>query len=127
MHGELGIGSIGNMGDRPGEMEKNLEYVNFGNNYSVWKLSLGKSFTCVLLSNNGVKCIGDNTLVSWGMVIQLQEVVTRKFWGSFAICRFHTPGSSVLISMSAGDQFCCVLFNDSTAKCWGKTVTVSPE
>ena len=43
MHGELGIGSIGNVGDRPGEMGKKLEYVNFGNNYSVWKLSLGNT------------------------------------------------------------------------------------
>lgn len=64
--GQLGRGdSAYSIGDGPNEMGDNLVAVNVGTGKTIATFSLGNEHTCVVLTDNGVKCWGYNI---WGQL-----------------------------------------------------------
>lgn len=59
-YGQLGTGTILNIGNDPGEMGDNLKPVDLGTGRTALKVALGKYHTCALLDNRTVKCWGYN-------------------------------------------------------------------
>ena len=59
-HGQLGQGHVNNIGDGPNEMGNNLPPISFGSQLSVKAIAAGWYHTCALLSNDSVKCFGNN-------------------------------------------------------------------
>ena len=56
--GQLGIGNTEDMGDEVDEMDTNLPYLNLGTNLTAEKAALGQGHTCLLFTNDTVKCFG---------------------------------------------------------------------
>lgn len=59
-YGELGLGMQGIIGNEPYQMGDNLSTVDLGTNLLAKSVALGQFVTCVLLSNDMVKCFGNN-------------------------------------------------------------------
>ena len=119
-HGQLGSGNLGNVGDRPGEMGNVLKFVNVGKNRRVLNVVLGAYHTCVLLDNGGAKCFGNNVYGQLGYGDTLTRGDKASTMGDhLQRIDFRNYENRSVVSMSAGDEFCCALFNDSTAECWG--------
>ena len=59
-NGQLGLGDTNHRGDRPSEMWNFLPIVNLGADLTAKQITAGSSNTCVVLSNNNVRCWGRN-------------------------------------------------------------------
>ena len=119
--GQLGTGSLGSIGDRPGEMGDTLAFAALGKNRSVLDLTLGEYFTCVLLDIGDVKCFGDNQYGQLGYGDKKTRGDKQSTVGDrLHRVRFQDSANKSVLSMTAGDSFCCALFNDFTAECWGR-------
>lgn len=64
-YGRLGLGSLvngsnPNWGDEQSELANGLPFIDFGSNVTVVQISVGGSFTCALLSDATLKCVGHN-------------------------------------------------------------------
>ena len=107
--GKLGVGSIDNIGDGPGEMGTVLPFVDTGTD-TVSKTVLGISHTCVLLSNGKVKCWGNNSYKQLGLVSgQLTSPPVDPY----------VLGADA-IDICAGNYHTCAILSDGGVKCWGR-------
>jgi alpha-tubulin suppressor-like RCC1 family protein len=59
--GELGLGDMQPRGGQPGQMGDALPALDFGLGHRVHALTVGGTFSCVLLEDRTVKCWGGNT------------------------------------------------------------------
>lgn len=59
-YGQLGYNSSTSVGSSSNQMGENLPYVNVGTGLTVLDVKAGGAHTCALLSNNSVKCWGNN-------------------------------------------------------------------
>jgi alpha-tubulin suppressor-like RCC1 family protein len=69
--GRLGTGNMEDAGDEPGEMGDALSYVDLGTDanqqpYTVKQVMAGYNLTCAVLSNDQIKCWGDNDSAQLG-------------------------------------------------------------
>ena len=69
--GQLGYGDAVPRGGQAGDMGDNLPFVDLEgtSGFHVLKISSGYGHTCALLSNNRVKCFGDNFFAQLGKYI----------------------------------------------------------
>lgn len=58
--GQLGQGDTNNRGDQDGEMGDNLKIIDLGSDFIIEHISCGGAHTCVLSTNNSIKCFGWN-------------------------------------------------------------------
>lgn len=65
--GELGRGSTDNLGDAPNEMGDALPYVDFGAVQTVKSIAAGYQHTCVVLTDDKIKCWGSNDAAELGL------------------------------------------------------------
>ena len=61
VRGQLGLGDINNRGDVPGEMGDTLPVVDIGTRKVVKTVVGGGNNTCVVLTDDSIKCWGDNS------------------------------------------------------------------
>eukprot|EP01083_Nonionella_stella_P090079 251658_1 len=59
-HGQLGYGDTNDRGDVPNEMGNNLLELDLGSSFIPMQITTGFDHTCVLSTNNKVKCFGWN-------------------------------------------------------------------
>ncbi len=63
-YGQLGVGITENLGDQSSEMGNSLNFINLGTEsndpLATISISSGAYYNCALLSNNRIKCWGDN-------------------------------------------------------------------
>ena len=121
--GQLGNGSVDDIGDGVGEMES-IEAVNLADGEAtVQAVSLGQEHSCALLGSWGattVKCWGKNRFGQLG----LGDSNDRG--GSLRTLGEHLPEvdvggeNSSPWRLSAGGDHACVVFTDGRLKCWGK-------
>lgn len=118
--GQLGIGStVTSVGTNSLQMGSNLPFVTLGTNGETAKsLSLGYQHTCAVLSDDTLKCWGDNSKGQLGRdnIINIGTLST----GTLALQNIPpiTLGTTVK-SVSAGYYATCAILTNDTVKCWG--------
>ena len=64
LHGQLGVGDTEARGAGSNEMGDDLDFVEFGDNFTPIHLTAGYTFNCALSLENAIKCWGElSTLI----------------------------------------------------------------
>ena len=119
--GQLGTGtSVASLGSLATHMGDNLLPVNLGTVSLVKSISSGHSHTCALLSNDKVKCWGENGFEQLGLGLGY----FRDIWGRTSEMGDSLPevslGSSFTPSkLSVTSTTSCAISTNNIAKCWG--------
>ncbi|MED5486435.1 MAG: hypothetical protein VYB40_01860, partial [Candidatus Thermoplasmatota archaeon] len=117
--GQLGIGNSESMGDEVDEMGTKLPYLNLGTDLIPESAALGMAHTCVLFSNNSVKCFGDIDALGMGYSDStgagdgyLETGDYLPFWPA--------PTGRNVSQIAAGWYHTCVVLDDGSMTCWGE-------
>ena len=117
--GQLGIGNSESMGDEVDEMGEKLPYLNLGTDLIPESAALGMAHTCVLFSNNSVKCFGDVDALGMGYSDStgagdgyLETGDYLPFWPA--------PTGRNVSQIAAGWYHTCVVLDDGSMTCWGE-------
>lgn len=118
--GQLGYGDTNNRGDMTNEMGKNLPAVDLGSlgiNFPK-EISLGGAHTCIIFTNQSVKCWGSNT---WGQ-LGLGDATNRgdkddSLGDKLPFLKFGK--SRKLMKLLSNARSNCVLFEDGKVACFG--------
>ena len=117
--GQLGIGNTEDIGDEVHEMDTDLPYLNLGTNLVAEKATLGEGHTCLLFTNDSVKCFGSIGALGLGYSDgsgagdgYLETGDYMPFWPS--------PTGRTVEDIEAGGQHNCVVFDDGSMTCWGE-------
>ncbi len=116
--GQLGLGSIGNRGDAPGEMGDNLPAVDLGTGRTALQVAAGGGHTCALLDNLTVKCWGRNDRGQLGIGDTSNRGDAPGEMGDNLPAVSLGTGLTV-DSLVMGELHGCALFTNGTVKCWG--------
>ena len=116
--GQLGIGNTEDMGDETGEMDTDLPYLNLGTNLVAEKAALGEGHTCILFTNDSVKCFGSIGALGLGYTDgngagdgYLETGDYMPFW--------PTPSGRSVEDIAAGGYHNCAVFDNGDMTCWG--------
>jgi alpha-tubulin suppressor-like RCC1 family protein len=109
--GQLGLGDINDRGDEAGEMGDSLTAVNVGTGLTATAISAGGNTTCALLSDNTMKCWGDNGAGQVGV-----GDTAGKLSPTSAV---NLGDGKTATSVAVGSQNTCAVLNDVSVKCWG--------
>ena len=117
--GQLGIGNIEDMGDESDEMGENLPYVDLGTNLTTETAALGEAHTCLLFTNNSVKCFGNIAALGLGYTDgngagdgYLETGDYMPFW--------PMPAGRNVSQIAAGGGHTCAVLDDGSMTCWGE-------
>jgi alpha-tubulin suppressor-like RCC1 family protein len=117
--GVLGLGDLEARGDGPNEMGDELPLVDVGTGLRVERIALGKdSHTCALLSNDSVKCWGDNDFGQLGIGDFIDRGGYPMQMGD-ALPAVDLGVGRVPVDLVAGTNHTCAIFPDGSLKCWG--------
>lgn len=118
LSGIVGAGDTDNRGDDPGEMGDALPYIDLGAVSTVKKVFVGSYHACAILTNDQVKCWGDNFSGQLGTGNQVYYGSLPNQMGSnLPTVNFGTTAK--VVEMSLAKLHSCAHFDDGTAKCWG--------
>lgn len=110
--GQLGQDTVDTaIGDTGGDMA-GLTTINFGG--TATQMSVGYDHVCVVLTDDTVKCWGDNAAGELG-----QNNTTDVGDATTSVTSIPVVGLSSIKSVSAGKNTTCVIFDDNQVKCWG--------
>lgn len=118
--GSTGLETVEDKGDDPKEMGDNLPAVDLGDGLSAKKVCAGSLHTCVVLSNDRVKCFGQDA----GRGILGLEA-TRSYGNADGDMGNGLPflelGTGVTASeISCSETHTCIITRDTNeVKCWG--------
>ncbi len=120
-HGQLGLGSIENVGDALGEMGDSLPAIDLGAGKTAVGLAAGDLHTCALLNDGSVKCWGGNS----GGRLGIGDTQNRgdepgEMGDALATVALGTGKTAQAIA--AGGFHTCALLNDGVVKCWGRAM-----
>ena len=128
-YGTLGLGSsAGPIGKQPGDMGDALDPIRLGTattgvDFSVKRVSCGGDHTCVLLSDDSIKCWGLGMYGQLGLGSQRHVGVNAGDMGDNlpqVDLGIDADGSSLTAaSVSCGYSHTCALLRDGSIKCWG--------
>ena len=116
--GQLGRGDVRDQGGRANEMGNSLGGAGLGIGIFAKKVAAGSRHTCAILSNDEVKCWGENSSGQLGLGDtnhrgdvggEMASALPAIDWGTGLVAQ-HITG---------GDAGTCGLLNDNTVKCWG--------
>ena len=118
-YGQLGQGDTNNRGDGDGEIGDALNIINLGSNFSIDHLSCGSAHTCVLSTNNTIKCFG------WNEYGQLGYETTENMGDESDEMGDDLPTVDlgidfVPIQVECDYSFSCALSKHFRVKCWGR-------
>jgi hypothetical protein len=116
--GQLGNGSMENIGDGPGEMGANLPVVDLGVGRTARSISAGSFHTCAVLDTYQVRCWGLADFGQLGLGSQESRGDAPDEMGDFLPFVSLGSGRSAR-SVSAGGFHTCVLLDTAQVKCWG--------
>ncbi len=116
--GQLGLGTIEEMGDEPGEMGDHLPAADLGTGRTATAISAGLTHTCALLDNGAVKCWGFNGYGQLG----LGDTASRgdhagEMGDNLPTVDLGTGRTATEVSV--GDYRTCAVLDIGTVKCWG--------
>ena len=127
--GQLGLGDTDNRGDAVDQMGDNLPFVDLGD-FTVKQIALGGQHTCALLSNDKIKCWGDNLVGELGLgdtdnrgdaVDQMGDNLPFVDLGTYDHDDDSNTAKIALKTkqISLGSSHTCALLNNDKIKCWG--------
>lgn len=118
-NGQLGYGDTNDRGDNLNEMGNYLPLVNIGSGMKVEDANGMNEFTCALLTNSkDLKCFGLNTFGQLGYGDTTNRGGLPNQLGDYlAIINLGT--SMGVISFNVGIDHTCIIFEDSSMKCFG--------
>ncbi len=116
-YGRLGRGDTIPIGDSVGEMGESLIYVNVGYELNIMKISSGLAHTCMLLSNNKLKCYGSASQGQLGIGSTLYQGGTALSIGNRA--KYADFGGPKVINFSTGSYHTCAYLSNDQIKCVG--------
>lgn len=123
VHGQLGLGikEIA-IGDQSGEMGENLPAIDLGTNLTIKAAALGFYHTCAILSDNHVKCWGNNYLGQLGAPLG-QNFMDHQGDEPDEMGN-HLPrvnlGTNVTVkNLISRTYHTCAILNNNQMKCWG--------
>lgn len=116
--GQLGLGDTVDRGHSPGEMGDNLPTVDLGTGLTAKTIHSFSNTTCVILSNNKVKCWGANNAGQLGIGDANNRGDDANEMGdNLPYAELGTGLTAV--SLSVGASHNCALLSDTSIKCWG--------
>jgi alpha-tubulin suppressor-like RCC1 family protein len=116
--GQLGVGDTANRGDDANEMGDNLLAVDLGVGLTARAIAAGGSSTCALLSDNSLKCWGDNAQGQLGLGDTDNRGNGPNQMGT-NLPAINLGTGKAAVSMSVGNANACAVLNDVSVKCWG--------
>ena len=115
--GRLGVGNGNTIGDDPGEMGENLEFVNFGDNKTAVQISVGSFHACAVLNDATIKCWGRGSEYQLGLGNTTNIGDSSNELGNL-MPSVNLGGNAVKVT--AGNMHTCALLDNGDVKCWGK-------
>ena len=112
--GQLGYGSIGNVGDD--ESPELIGPVNLGTGRSAVAIAAGERHTCAVLDDDTVRCWGSGADGRLGYG-NLQSIGDTESPAAAGAVNLGVGRSAVAIT--AGDSHTCALLDDGSVRCWG--------
>lgn len=114
--GQLGLGDKESRGDGANEMGAALR-VDLGNGVTAKSVTAGSAHSCALLSDNSVKCWGDNAVGKLGLGDTNDRGDEANEMG--VTLPSIDLGSGTVVAIGIGYEHTCALFVDGSLKCWG--------
>jgi alpha-tubulin suppressor-like RCC1 family protein len=116
--GQLGLGDTVNRGSVGGQMANALPAVPLGKGLAAKALASGSFHVCALLSNNQVKCWGNN---SAGQLGQGDNAVRGGSPGQMGdnLAPVDLGTGRTAKAIAAGGSFACAILDTNQVKCWG--------
>lgn len=116
--GALGLGDTLDRGDSPGEMGQNLPEVIVDPNRTARSMSAGYYHTCVVFTDDALKCWGRNDTGQLGLGDKLHRGDEPGEMGN-ALPTINLGVGQLAVDVSAGLGFTCALLVSGSVKCWG--------
>ena len=119
--GQLGQEHIESLADEPSEVVKEIPPIDLGTGLSAKTMSSGKDYTCVLLSNNQVKCWGLNYGVLGTGDLSSVGDEENEMGDELPAIDLGTDSKGTLIAkvLNTGLYHACVILSNNQVKCWG--------
>jgi len=117
--GQLGLGTLSDRGDNPGEMGDQLPAVNLGTGRTALALAAGANHTCALLDNATIKCWGNNDVGQLGLGDTLLRGSDPSHMGD-SLAPVDLGSGITATAVAAGIVHTCAFTNLDEVKCWGK-------
>jgi alpha-tubulin suppressor-like RCC1 family protein len=117
-HGQLGLGDTQDRGGLPGQMGANLPFVDVDPVRQVKSLSLGNGHTCAVLSDDSLKCWGNNGSGQLGLGDTVDRGAAPGQMGA-ALPTVDLGTNLSARQLALGFAHSCAVLNDNTLKCWG--------
>ena len=117
-NGRLGTGSTGDEGDESDEIGDSLNIVNLGTNLGANSIDAGDSHVCAILTNNQLKCWGNNAFGQLGYEDGYARGDDDNEMGN-ELDAISLGSGLTAISVQSGNGFSCSLLNNAQVKCWG--------
>ena len=109
--GQLGLGSVGNAGDQPGELPKPDVPVGF----APVQITAGNNHTCARSAAGKVRCWGQN---NEGQLGYGNTIVLGDGPGELPTADVNIGGT--VIDISSGVHHTCAVLDDGAVRCWGR-------
>jgi alpha-tubulin suppressor-like RCC1 family protein len=116
--GQLGQGSIANLGDAANEMGDNLPVVALGAGRTATAISAARNYTCAVLDNGAVKCWGVGLYGQLGQGDVTSRGDGRNEMGD-NLAPIALGADRTATAISAGEFHVCALLDNGAVKCWG--------
>ncbi len=120
--GQLGLGDTAIRGFLPSDMGDHLPTIDLGTGRTVRQLDLGYGYTCFLLDDDAMKCVGYNSEGRMGYDFENE-------WGAFWGWHPRDMGDNLpyvdlgtdvsIVSIATGDSHTCAIILPDDLKCWG--------
>ena len=117
--GQLGYGDILTRGNNAGDMGDNLPTVNMGSGLTVKSLEVGKRSTCAVLSDDSIKCFGEDDYGQLGVASSGAIGTTQAHMGDNLV-RVDLGTGRTAKRVTLGLIHTCAVLDDGSAKCWGR-------
>ena len=120
-YGELGQGSMVNVGDAPNQMGDNLAAIQLGSGRTATAIAAGTYHSCALLDNGQVKCWGANARgqLGNGTIVNVGDVANEM---GDNLSPIQLGSGRTATAITAGDSHSCALLDNGQVKCWGYNV-----
>jgi len=118
--GQIGIGSVANIGNDPNEMGTYLQKAKLGSGRTAIEFQGGQRHTCVILDNLTLKCFGNNVgQLGYGDINDRgddpNEMGNYLSIVNLGLGRFPA-------SLHIGSAHSCIVLDDDSMKCFGTNV-----
>jgi len=113
--GQLGTGSLNDLGDEPSEMGDNLKPIKFGAGESAIGISINDFHACAVLAKGGLKCWGRNNAGSLGQD-NLEDYASPELVPAINL------GGHTAQAVRTGYDFNCAMLETGLLECWGENL-----